>query len=506
MKNIIKHSILILIISSFASCLGNFEKYNTDPYAQYKPQPNMLLAAMIEPMMFVQQNSSQMVDQMVGTLGGYYTLSNRWGGANFDTFNASDEWNAQTYNITFETVYANFFRLGQVTENSGHYYALGLLLRGATMMRVADCYGAIPYSKVADRVFYVEYDSAEDVYQQIIADLSSAATTLFAYSESYPALKPFAANDPIFAGDYGAWARLANSLCLRAAIRVGDQEAAEAACTHSAGLIETNSDNAMVNTGVQGNPYQVASVSWGDLRMNSSIVDYMVGYEDPRCTSYFLKSGFDGTKYIGMRSGIAKFDKTAVQGYSLPNLESSSLVPVFVAAETSFLRAEAALRGWAVTGTAQENYEMGIRLSMEQAGVASPQIDSYIENEELTPAKHSNDPMGAQLNYDRKSTIKIKWGGDATQNLERIITQKWIANYPMGLEAWAEFRRTGYPELAEAVNNLSAGVITNTSKGMRRLRYPFTEKNMNTVNYNKAVAEFGGLDNESVDLFWAKKN
>ena len=506
MKNIIKHSFLILIISSFVSCMGSFEEYNTDPYAKYDSDPVMLLPSMIDAMMFVQQNSSQMVDQMVGTLGGYFTLSNRWGGSNFDTFNASDDWNAQPYNLTFETVYSNLFKIGKTTDNSGHFYAMGLLVRGATMMRVADCYGAIPYSKVADRVFYVEYDSAEDVYQHIIADLSSAATTLFAYSESYPALKPFASGDPIFGGDYGAWARLANSLCLRAAIRVGDQEAAEAACSHAAGLIETNNQNAMVNTGVQGNPYQVASVSWGDLRINSSIVDYMVGYEDPRCETYFLKSAFDAAKYIGMRSGIAKFEKAEVKSYSMPNLESSSLVPVFVAAETNFLRAEAAMKGWNVAGTAQENYEMGVRLSMEQAGVAALEIDSYLANETLTPAKHSNDPLGAQLNYDRKSTVKVKWGVDEAQNFERIITQKWIANYPMGLEAWAEFRRTGYPELAEAVDNLSGGVITNKSRGMRRLRYPFTEKNMNTANYNKAVADFGGLDNESVDLFWAKKN
>ena len=93
----------------------------------------------------------------------------------------------------------------------------------------------------------------------------------------------------------------------------------------------------------------------------------------------------------------------------------------------------------------------------------------------------------------------------AEKQREKIITQKWIANFPMGLEAWAEFRRTGYPELAPAIDNLSGGVISDNFRGLRRLRYPYTERNLNKSNYDKAVALLGGTDNESVDLFWTKK-
>ena len=112
-----------------------------------------------------------------------------------------------------------------------------------------------------------------------------------------------------------------------------------------------------------------------------------------------------------------------------------------------------------------------------------------------------------KYNYDRQTDVKIKWNdADGTEkNLERIITQKWIANFPMGLEAWAEFRRTGYPELAPAIDNLSGGVISDNFRGLRRLRYPYTERNLNKSNYDKAVALLGGTDNESVDLFWTKK-
>lgn len=507
MKKIIKITYLTLAAYCITGCTDNFEKYNTNTYSIYNADPSVLIPSMVESLMFVQQNNSQMIDQMVGSLGGYFTLSNRWGGQNFDTFNVSDGWNAILYNKHFEDIYVNFFEIQKSTQASGHYYAMARLLRGAAMMRVADCYGPIPYSQVAYGEFYTEYDSAEEVYKKIIEDLSAAASTLYTYSQNNPLAKPLAGNDPIYGGDYGNWARLANSFALRAAIRSGDRVAAENACSHAAGLIETNAQNAMLNPGVQGNPYQLAAASWGDLRVNASIIDYMTGYSDPRCSAFFQYSTFNSFRYIGMRSGSAGFNKNDVSKYSQPNMQTGSLLPVFMAAETHFLRAEAALRKWTMRKTPQMYYEEGVRLSLNQYNVDIKGIDNYLSNGTLKPASHTKDPRGAKFDYNRKTDIKIKWDDkDGTEkNLERIITQKWIANYPMGLEAWAEFRRTGYPELAPAIDNLSGGVIADNVRGMRRLRYPFTERNLNKVNYDKAVKLLGGTDSESTDLFWTKK-
>ena len=75
-----------------------------------------------------------------------------------------------------------------------------------------------------------------------------------------------------------------------------------------------------------------------------------------------------------------------------------------------------------------------------------------------------------------------------------------------GLEAWSEYRRTGFPELAPSIDNLNERVITNTSRGMRRLRYPDTERDLNKENYLKGVEMLKGADNEATDLPWAKKN
>ena len=110
MKNILRYTLAICTAGLLpVACTSNFDEYNTDPYALYKGDPAVLIPTMLDAMMYVQQNDSQMVDQMVGSLGGYFTLSNRWGGQNFDTFNASDAWNATPYNTMFEDIYANFF-------------------------------------------------------------------------------------------------------------------------------------------------------------------------------------------------------------------------------------------------------------------------------------------------------------------------------------------------------------------------------------------------------------
>ena len=91
------------------------------------------------------------------------------------------------------------------------------------------------------------------------------------------------------------------------------------------------------------------------------------------------------------------------------------------------------------------------------------------------------------------------------KNFQRVITQKWIANYPLGLEAWAEYRRTGYPELYPCIDNLSDCGVS-SQRGMRRLSFPYTEAQNNKANYDLGVAELGGADNEATDLKWAKKN
>lgn len=505
MKSIAKILSAVILLSSVGGCISNFEKYNTDPYAVRTADPSILLPTMIDAMMYVQQNDSQMIDQMVGTLGGYFTLSNRWNGTNFDTFNVSADWNAIPYETPFLDIYGNFFEIERYTGGSGHYYALARLVRAAAMLRVADCYGPIPYSKVKDSQMYVEYDSNEDVYHNIIADLRAASDQLYSYTQTYSGSKPLGTRDAIYGGDYALWAKLANSLIMRVALRGGEdyKEAFMTAYTSPAGYIAKNSDNAMMDPGSQTNPYQLAAASWGDIRANASIVDYLTGYEDPRLPAYVKKSGFDGVDYVGMQAGKMDFEKDDVKSYSQPNFETSSKLPVFVAAETEFILAEVALlhSDWGVEGSAQTHYESGIRLSMEQWGVS---IGDYLANSTNVPADHKDNYVTGFGDYTRMTEVKIAWSAESTddKHREQIITQKWIANYPMGIEAWSEWRRTGYPELCPDVDRNAS-----FPRGMRRLMYSYNEDSFNKANKDAAVTtHLGGSDTQTKDLFWAKQN
>jgi hypothetical protein len=175
------------------------------------------------------------------------------------------------------------------------------------------------------------------------------------------------------------------------------------------------------------------------------------------------------------------------------------------AAEVAFLKAEGALRGWNMGGTAEELYNSGIALSFEQWGASG--VSQYILNDTDVPAAYV-DPVGTFSYSGTPSDITVKWDANATKekNLERIITQKWLAIFPLGVEAWSEYRRTGYPKLMEVLRNNSGGKVS-TERMARRLPYPQREYLENSENLKYAISSYlKGQDNMGTDVWWAKKN
>jgi hypothetical protein len=126
-----------------------------------------------------------------------------------------------------------------------------------------------------------------------------------------------------------------------------------------------------------------------------------------------------------------------------------------------------------------------------------------------TPVAYQ-DPAGS-YNYSAQSNITVKWNeaDGSEKNLERIITQKYLAIYPDGQEAWTEWRRTGYPRQIPPVENMTnAGVKTSDGykDGVRRMPYPRSEYERNADNLNKAISTYlGGVDNASTNVWWDKK-
>jgi len=273
----------------------------------------------------------------------------------------------------------------------------------------------------------------------------------------------------------------------------------------------SNDDCAYNN--VAQSPFRVVMYDYngGDSRISGDITSYMNGYNDPRREKYFTKSTFSsedldtqGNGYYGLRSGIQIPTSDLCHKYSNMNIASGpNRLLLMNAAETAFLRAEGAMRGWNMGDTAENLYNQGIRLSFKQWDAAG--VEAYLDDDSLKPIKYV-DPVNAKNNGTDVSTITVKWddSADIEHKLERIITQKWIANFPLGIEAWSDFRRTGYPMLMKAMANLSNGVVDNEIMA-RRLPYPQREYTENTENVQAAVSALGGPDNMATPVWWDAK-
>lgn len=239
--------------------------------------------------------------------------------------------------------------------------------------------------------------------------------------------------------------------------------------------------------------------------MNASMDSYMNGYNDPRLSKYFKPAASDG-KYHGVRLGVQNMAPSKYAGSNVSNLNvdnSSTPIVWMTAAESYFLRAEGALRGWNMGGTAKEFYEAGIKMSFDENSAGS--ADNYINDNTSKPADYE-DPTGDGNSKSAMSQITIKWeDGNFEKSLERIITQKWIALYPDGPEGWAEFRRTGYPKLFPVVTNYSSSVVSSDTQ-IRRCPFPTSEYNTNPDGVKTGVAALGGADNIGTKLWWDKKN
>ena len=90
---------------------------------------------------------------------------------------------------------------------------------------------------------------------------------------------------------------------------------------------------------------------------------------------------------------------------------------------------------------------------------------------------------------------------NAGQALQQINTQYWVASFLNGSEAWANFRRSGFPPLQP--NPYPGADASVKGDFIHRLVYPVREKSVNTTNYNEAVARMGA-DNLATRVFWDK--
>lgn len=472
----------------------------------------------------IQEHLYQFMDAMAGgAYGGYMEgIVDTWV-MKFSTYNPEQGWLKAPFADPIKNLYPQYRDMIAKTDDPVAL-ALGKILRVCAMHRVTDMFGPIPYSRMLDAGnagdnLAVAYDSQEEVYRTMLAELEEADAVL-AENEHISA-EAFRKLEDLYYGDITKWRRFVHSMQLRMAMRMAyvkpdlARQTAEKAV--AAGVMTDNADNAMLH--VAENRSALMFNDWNDYRISADLVSVMKGYNDPRMEKMLVKgtatvsengASVQKSDFYGVRIGIFTQKKDEmINTYSKQIITATDPYLWMNAAEVTFLRAEGALRGWAMGGDAQSLYERAITLSFEERGASG--ADQYIKDATSVPADYVNPMDGAGVTYSHPavSDITIAWEpGEANfeRNLERIITQKWIAIFPLGVEAWAEHRRTGYPRFFPAVENKDPDGSVDTAIGPRRLPYPADEYSDNPQFIQQAVQMLGGPDAAGTRLWWDVKD
>ena len=352
--------------------------------------------------------------------------------------------------------------------------AVAKILKAYYFWHITDRWGDVPYTealKGADD-FTPAYDTQESIYNNLFKLLDEASAGIVPGNIS---------NDIIYNGDVTKWKKLANTIHLLMALRLSNvnptkgKEEFNKALT--AGIMTSNADNFVFRHLADANNqnYWYGEVNRGRewWALTATLVDKLKAAGDPRLPVYGNQVRAGGG-YTGL-----PFGTTA----GLPNTTNYSLLgsaiyaqnaPIYLVtyAQALFALAEAAKLGWITGGdvTAKTNYDLAIQNSVLQWTGSTNSVATLLAN----PA----------VQYD------------PTRAIELISTQRWIHLYMHGYEAWAEWRRTGYPD--NLVSPGGAAVPTRQS-------YVATESFNNTENYNAAVQrQFGGNNNQYGKVWWDK--
>lgn len=540
MKKILKYSIIgLLLLGGVSSCTDSFEDYNKNKIGIDEEQLtydfNHIGAYFpgIQQMIYCNFNWGWGTDwtfQVMQNLNadifsGYLCPAGDFGGSVTDnrTYTYMQGWCDPAWNYTYAYLMPSTLIIEKECEKDydsyGHFDAVNKILKVTAIARMSDLYGPVIYSTYGDSKTGGTYDSVEELYKHFFTDIDAAVSTLNTYvnAEATKSLKPFSKFDMAYSGDYIKWIQYANTLRLRLAMRIVKADPAlakteaEKAVSAPYGVIEDNTGNFTISGKGYFHPLTALS-KWGDTSISANVESILSGYEDPRLPAYAVpaNSGEHLGEIKGMRQGIHNLDKfkyvekgdPLFYKVSPPIYMNDNSMPVLlmVAAEADFLRAEGVLRGWNMGGgTAKAYYESGVIKSFDQWKVS---VGDYLESDKL-PAEFKDQLQPATESSPAVSKVSPKWDDAATNEikLEKVITQKWIAVFPEGYNAWAEYRRTGYPKLFPITNNTSGGTVP-TETGFRRVGFSQEEVSGNATGVADATTKLGGADLPTTRIWW----
>ena len=408
--------------------------------------------------------------------------------------------------------------------------AVALIIQAYAGHEIVDFYGAAPFTdwRNVKRIPPLAYEKGADIYDKIFNDLDEAIVILKERKPSQTELEKIEDSNGknISYGDWRRWVKFANSIKLRMAMNIVKydagkaQQKAEEAVADEIGVLTEHDDKdiAYYPAGETVCCLWKICNTWNDLRLNASLENILKHFENPLLTEWFdsnpspIKDKNSGIvapiDVYGMRAGIdmRKINTSdRKSGYGpfavLTDKYKFMHQPFLKRVECLFLRAEGALRGWSMGGTAKDFYESGIRLAFEENGITDQSIiDEYINRTEVKDVDYT-DPFNGIHNIKGRVKVDVKWNEADTDELklEKIITQKYIANFPMSGEAWTTFRRTGYPRLFPVYLN---GDMEDVDLELQLRRIPLVKTTNNTLEIASLEEALGAPNQGSTRVFW----
>ncbi|WP_372633538.1 SusD/RagB family nutrient-binding outer membrane lipoprotein [Fodinibius sp.] len=432
--------------------------------------------------------------------------------------------NAYPWTDYYSGVLSNFKELYEITTAEeipstvpgfGHpdnQAAVAEIMSALVFKRVTDIWGSVPYSNgdgsVGEALAGLDnttpaYTDQQTIYQNLIERVKAARDMINTGADG-------PTGDVLYGGDMTKWQKFANSLILQLSLQISDVDAEyasqefSAALNHQAGVIETVADEAWYD--YQNSPGATNPLSQNrgsDYVLSDAFTDALMGETNDDSTIVYSNSTYDDRLNVlssepsssGGAYGIAGIVNS---GASISGVvaDAGSDLPYMTAGYTYLNRAEAAELGW-TNESAIDMLTNGIMLAYESVD------ENWDENDLL-------DSDGSAFAAQRVLDATSAEGGLA----QVIAEEKWVALFPMGFDAWSEWRRTndanwgnnrggdypyeatGYPGLYPAVDATNGGEIPS------RYIYPSDEEGTNSQSYQDGVSQLNPAEDNNTSNFW----
>jgi hypothetical protein len=524
--NIIILSTLVLV----TSC-KKYLDINENPNAPVESTPQLVLSNALV------ATGSLTVNYNIygGLVGGQLVNAGGFGGFGSPfTYSYANNENTGLWTNVFDNLNDYQYIINQSATQTGfeQFAAIANVMKAYDYQMLIDLYGDVPYTEALKGAQNVapKYDKAQDVYQDLIKNIDAAIAV---FNANPTAVKVLPTSDVVFAGDITKWKKFATSLKLRMLTRIQGVPALSGVVTTGFASIKASdimTDDVLVQPGYATTDGK-QNPSWNSIYVNAA--GTLSGNGRQYIPAIYTFGFYNGTKLTDegrgelMYRGFPNTPAGQLSSSTNPNAPtgnpawyigspdytdtqgllkgSKAAQPLFLAAESYFLLAEANLKGQ-ITGNAETNFDNGIKASynyLNADATYNNQDHNLVTNADavayLAEYKAAN-PLVVNNNPTPYGYL-VNLTGTAAQQLEAIITQKYLAlNFIFGNEAWAEFRRTGYPRIsgfAPETNFASpASTSTRADKLPVRLPYPDTEFQLNSQNVPT------GLSNFTSPIFW----